>query len=113
VYEIRFHATIGADWSEAIEVIDANTNERLNISSFNFVLGVQDECNRQVLKVSTEAGTINTPETGVFTWLIPASEISGLEENKTYRVGCRFTDDNLNNIQLFIGSLAVIDGEVS
>lgn len=109
MYELRFFATDDADWSEAIDLIDADTNGALaDATTASFSLEVKD-CDNAVLTASTDAGTITKPADNTIAWTFTKTQMSGLCTGQTYKVGCTMTTAE-GTIQLFIGSLAVVDG---
>lgn len=111
MYEINFSVAKGSDWAEAIEFFDNGTNQPLTISGNDFELGVQDRNDCQMFTLSSEAGTITFPQPHIVSWRVTPTQLAGLCAGTTYRVGCRFTDDQGNIEQLFTGNLAVLDGE--
>lgn len=109
MYELAFFATDDADWSEAIELIDADTNGALaDAATASFDLEVSEHgC--ALLTASTAASTITKPDTNVIAWTFSKSQMNGLCPGNTYKVGCRMTTTE-GTIQLFVGTLAIIGG---
>jgi len=113
MYEIHFAATSGADWAEAIELIDAETNlPTEDLADAGFELDVNDRNGRTLLTASSAAGTITRPSASQIAWRFTYSQLASLCPGTTYAVGCRFTTDT-GTVALFKGSLALLDGNVS
>lgn len=111
MYDIKFATVSGSDWTEAIEVIDDNTNLPLSdVDTALVELQVNDRSNCLVLSASTDAATITRPSTGVIQWQFTKDQMSALCVGVTYRVGCRMTN-GAGTTALFTGDLAYIDGE--
>jgi len=112
MYEIQFSATNSADWAQAVQLINDLTGLPFDASDVEFSIAVDDRSGVQVLHASTASGTITSPDTSTIQWKFSASQMSGLCAGTTYRVGCTATDAG-GTIQLFVGSLSLIDGVVS
>lgn len=113
MYELQFIGTNSAGWSQAVELIDATTNLALDIPEDGvFKLSVRDGCGAQVLSATSDDDTIEQPEAGVIQWRFPPDDVGSLCPGNTYRVGCTL-ETQTGTIQLFIGSLAFLDGYVS
>ena len=113
MYEVQFLATSSADWAQAIELIDADTNLPLaDIDDATFELSVdrQNGCG-SVLTASTAAGTITQPQANVVQWVFLASQMTGLCDGSTYRVGLTMTTAG-GTVQILIGTLTFVDGIV-
>lgn len=109
MYQLKFTATDDADWAQNVDLIDGSTSLALDeATDATFALDVSD-CGNAVLSASTAAGTITKPEDNVIAWRFTASQMSGLCPGKTYDLGCTMTTAS-GTIQLFIGSLAVVNG---
>lgn len=109
MYELKWQATDDADWAQAIELIDAETNQALaDAADAAFALEVSD-CGSAVLTASSEAGTIEQPTDNIIQWRFTAAQMASLQPRKTYAVGCTMTVPS-GKIQLFVGSLAIVDG---
>lgn len=114
MYEVQMFATSSADWEESIELIDATTNLPLaDIDDATFSMAVDDRRGRQVLVASTAAGTISRPEPHIVQWVFAPSQMAGLCDGTTYRVGLTITTANGGTVQIILGSLAFLDGIVS
>lgn len=111
MYQVQFLATTSADWAEAIELIDADTNLPLDVATATFKLQVDDRDGCGVLTASTEAGTIIQPEPGVVQWHFPLGSMGSLCRGSTYSVGLTMTTAD-GTTQLFTGTLAIVDGVV-
>lgn len=112
MYEVKFLATSSADWSEAIEFTNAVTNQPFDFTGMTFEMDVRDRGDHQALTRTTAEGTITVPQRGIVQWTVPASQMAGMCQS-TYRVGLVMTDPDGNKTQLFIGSLVILDGDVS
>ena len=108
-YELRFTAYDDADWAQAVEIIDADTNGDLaEAADATFDLEVTD-CGSTVLSATTADGTLDKPATNVIAWRFTESQLGALCPGTTYKVGCRMTTDD-GSLMLFTGTLAFIDG---
>jgi len=112
MYEIQFTARSGVDWAEAIEMIDAGTNEPLDqIANARVDIEVSDYDDRMILTATTADQTVRRPMAHVFQWRFPADQMRVLHHGTTYRVGCRVTTGG-GTTELFSGTLAYLDGEL-
>jgi hypothetical protein len=104
-------ATDDADWGVAIEIIDADTNLPMDISSasITFALSVKDDCGSVVLSASSDAATITKPDDNTIQWLFTTTQMGALCAGTTYSVGVTMTTA-AGTIQVIVGTLAVIDG---
>lgn len=109
MYDIQFFATDDADWAQAIELLDDDTNLPLDLTGLTFAIEVKEHRSGVRIRLSTEDGSISSPVAGQIQWVVPADQVRGLCADETYRVGCTMTSDG-GITQLFTGSLAVIDG---
>lgn len=64
-----------------------------------------------VLSGSTDSGELTTPADGILQWHFPASRLSALRPG-LYGVGILMEDASGNRQQLFIGTVAIIEGGV-
>lgn len=110
MYQVNLFAVKGADWATAIEFINAEDNLPLDVSGVAFELSVQDHCECVLVSASTGEGTITFPESHIIAWRLTPAQLGALCPRTTYRVGCRMTDD-VGTTQIFVGNLAMIDGE--
>lgn len=107
-YDIQFESTDDADWGVAMPLIDGTTNQPLDTTDITFELEVS--CGGSTyLTATTEDDTIEVPETGTIQWLFTKEQMASLDTSRTYRVGCRMINAG-GTTQLFVGSLAVLDG---
>lgn len=112
MYEIQFVATSSAGWAEAIQLINDETN-------LPFVIEPGDTIELEVrgrgggvLEASTANGKIEHPEPSIIQWRFTPAEITAFCKDRTYRVGCVLTN-SAGPTQLFIGTLSLLDGEVT
>jgi hypothetical protein len=112
MYELQFTGTNSAGWSQAVELIDATTNQALEVpDDAVFELSVRDCCGSEVLNAKTGDSHLEFPEDNVVQWRFGPDDIGGLCAGNTYKVGCT-VETNTGTVQLFIGSLSFIDGVV-
>lgn len=112
MYEIQFIAADDADWSEAVEIINDDTNLPLDeATNASFELQVTD-CGQAVLTASTDAGTLTKPQPNIIAWHFTEAQMGCLCKGTTYKVGCRMTTD-AGVLMLFTGTLAYVDGGMS
>lgn len=110
MYDLQFKATDDADWSQAIGLTDADTNQPLaDATDALFELGVTDDCDVTLLSASSADNTITKPAPGVIQWIFTQAQMAVLCVGTTYRVGCRMTTDG-GSILVFSGTLAFVDG---
>lgn len=108
-YEIQFQVASGADWAQAIELIDNQSNAPLaDAADAVFELEVIDG-SRPVLRASTEDDSVEKPADNVIQWRFPASRMRGLRAGETYRVACTMATE-AGKIVLFTGTLALVKG---
>jgi hypothetical protein len=114
MYEVQFSATTSADWAQAIELMDADTNLPLDLTGASFDLAIGDRWgDSRYLSVSTDDDAelvIIAPN--IVEWVFPAARLNGLCSGITYPVGLTMTTDT-GTIQIFLGTLAVLNGVVS
>jgi len=109
MYDLQFTATDDADWSQAVEIIDAATNLALaDAATASFELDVTD-CGTVQLTAKTSDLTMTKPDSNTIQWTFTQAQMSGLCVGTTYKVGCRMTTAS-GSILLFTGTLAFIDG---
>ena len=112
MYQTQFLATSSADWAQAVELIDADTNLPLaDIDDATFELQVDDECGASRLTASTAAGTLTRPAAHIVQWRFTPAQHGGLCDRTTYRVGLTMTTDS-GTTQLLTGTLVYLDGIV-
>lgn len=113
MYEVQLVATGSADWALSVELTDASTNLPLvGVDDANFKLAVDDRHGRTILTRSTADGTIARPNPNIIQWVFRPSEMTGLCQGTTYRVGLTIEAAG-GTTQIFIGSLTFIDGIVT
>jgi hypothetical protein len=99
-----------ADWIEAFELIDTDTDEAVDVSDATEIeIEIKTKGRDNVLLSATLTDeTIEHIETGVFQWTFTATQMATLCAG-TYDVKLRITKDSIVT-QLFIGTLPVVDG---
>lgn len=113
MYEVQFFATSSADWGQAIELIDADTNQPMTgIDDATFKLAVDGPGRTSYLTASTAEGTITRPSPHIVQWLFDADELGSLCAGTTYWVGLTMTTDG-GTTQLLRGTLIFLDGVVT
>lgn len=111
MYEVQFLATTSADWSEAIELIDANTNQPLTIpDDAEFELTIGGQC-WSGLSGSSDDGRITRPKPNVIQWKFTTDDFRRYWPGRTHSVGITMTTSE-GTIQILIGTLSIIDGVV-
>jgi hypothetical protein len=110
MYQIKFSATDDADWGEAIELFDDDTNQPLELDEdTEFELEVTD-CGSTLLSATTEDATISRPSDHIISWTFTRAQMQSLDATRTYAVGCRLITPDGAIEQVFVGSLALING---
>lgn len=105
---IDSQATNNADWSQQIQVNDADTDDLIDFTGANIEIEVKDQAGCLLLTASTGNGKVTLPSTGVIQWTFPVADMTGLCVG-TYRVGGVY-ELNDETVSLFTGTLQVIDG---
>ena len=100
-----------ADWSDVIDLSDADSGEAIDLSSADIVVQVADDCGNPVLTASTDNGKIVVLSAGKAEWTFTRDEMIGLCPG-TYRVGGTVTIEGVTE-QLFFGVVPVVDGVVA
>jgi len=109
-YELKFTATDDADWSQAVEIIDNETNGPLeDAATALFELDITD-CGDSVLGATTADDTITRPDANTIQWVFTKEQLGALCAGNTYKVGCRMTPVGGASILLFTGTLTFTDG---
>ena len=112
MYQVQFTATNSADWAQAIELIDATTNQPLALpDDAEFELTVRDRWDYAVLSAKTEDDSLELLPGGVLRWRFPFSRFSRFAPRTTFPVGLTMTTAQ-GTVQIFIGTLSFIDGYV-
>jgi len=113
MYQVQFIATTSADWAEAIELIDAETNLALQVpDNAVFKLAIGDRCWGGSLDASTTDGEITRPEINVIQWRFTPDKINRYWRGSTHPVGLTMTTDG-GTVQLMVGTLTILDGVVT
>ncbi len=112
MYDMQFVATSSAGWAQAIAVVNALNDRPLGLDGIAIELEIQSCGNRRELSASTADGTIERPRPDVIQWRFSPDQMRNLRVGATYQVGCLAITPG-GATQLFIGTLALIDGEVS
>ena len=102
-----------ATWGETIQMFDSETSELIDISdATEVVIEVRDASSRcVVLTGSLTGGEVTMPSTGTLAWSFDVDTMRGIHPD-TYEVGLTYTADG-ETVQVFIGTLIVLDGIVS
>lgn len=102
-----------ADWIEAYGLDDSETGDPVDISDASEItVAIRDpSCGEISASASLSGGGIEHIETGVFQWHFTSAQMRGLCP-QNYEVGLTILKDG-ETIQLFIGTLSVLDGIVS
>jgi len=113
MYELSLVAHSGVDWAQAIELINAETDRPLTEAAEALIeVQVSDRHDRTILNATSADGSVQRPNASVFQWRFTRDQMHSLREGRTYRIGCRLTVEG-KSIQLFGGTLAYIDGDLS
>lgn len=113
MYEVQFTATSSADWAQAIELIDGDTNLPITgIEDATFKLAVDGPGGTPYLTASSAEGTITRPSTHIVQWVFDTDDLGSLCAGSTYSVGLTMTTDG-GTIQILRGTLAFLDGVVT
>lgn len=111
MYSVQFQATSSADWVEAIELIDANTNLPLAVpAEAVFDLSIGDRC-WGPFDASSADGAITRPAENIIQWRFERSDLCRFWSRGTYSVGLTMTTSG-GTTQVLIGTLTIIDGVV-
>lgn len=111
MYQVQFVASSSADWAAAVELIDASTNQPLDVpvdATFNLTIG--GRCWSD-FKANTADGKITRPADNIVQWRFSHDDIHRFWPRNTYDVGLTMTTTE-GTIQLLIGTLSIIDGIV-
>lgn len=113
MFQIAFPPTSNrASWIFTGQINDANTNDLIDLSSLTFVFDVMDQNGCVLLSATTANGKFTIIATGVFRWAFTESEMSKLCAG-TYRTGFTMSNSDPQTIQLSVGSLPIVDGNVA
>jgi hypothetical protein len=108
MYEVQLFATDDADWPVLIELTDDDTGLPLDTTDIVFEMAVSSR-GTNYLTATTEDNTIEVPVTGSIQWRFTKEQMASLCVGTTYQVGCTMTNGS-GTTQLFVGSLAVLNG---
>lgn len=112
MYEVQFQTTTSADWAEAVELIDANTNLPLDVpDEAVFDLAIGDYCWSGRFRATSEDGAISRPQDNIIQWQFTRDQLNRFWAPGTYPVGLTM-QTNGGTTQLLIGTLSVINGIV-
>jgi hypothetical protein len=97
------------DWRQAMQLVDADTGEVVDISLCSIMMTLRDAKTKQeMLRGSTDSGEIIIGDDMVFSWLFPASRMGALCQSQ-YEVGIRISQDD-RVAQLVIATIDVLEG---
>lgn len=114
MYDAIFSTTSSVGWSKSIELINADTNEPMVIEDgTQFELAVDDQYGCRRFTAGTDTGELERPTPSVVQWRFTPQQISGLRDQRTYRCGLVLIQPSGARVQIFIGSLTILDGIVS
>lgn len=112
MYQVQFVATSSADWAEAVELIDTDTNLALDVpDEAAFELAIGDRCWTGTFRASSEDGEITRPADNIIQWRFTREELARFWPLGAYPVGLTMTTDG-GTTQLLVGTLTIIDGIV-
>lgn len=112
MYQISFPAVSNrADWVFTGQINDANTGDLLDLSALSFVFAICDQDNCPRLVASTDNGKFTVVGLGLFRWQFTKSEMSCLCAG-SYPTGFTMTNADPQTVQLSVGPLPVVDGDV-
>lgn len=112
MYEVQFQTTNSADWAEALELIDANTNMALDVpDDAVFELAIGDRCWSGDFRASSEDGAITRPADNIIQWQFTREQLNRFWAPGTYRVGITMKTSG-GTTQLLVGTLSIINGVV-
>ena len=97
-----------ASWTEAVQLVDNESGDNIEISGCRITLTVRNENRNPVLTASTDDGTITLPQTGTFQWDFSETQMSGLCPGASSVRGRISQDDRV--VQLLIGNINIMEG---
>jgi|SRR4051812_20772099 hypothetical protein len=97
-----------SDWSEAVQLVDTDSGEIIDISGCRITMTVRSDAGQAVLTASTDDASITLPDVGTFLFNFTAQQMSGLCPG-AYAVGVRVAQDD-RTMQLLIGNINVMEG---
>jgi hypothetical protein len=99
-------------WSYNLEVVDADTDEDINLTGATITFEFRDPRNLlTILSATTTNGKVTLATTGVFSVAFSLSDMQTLYP-LTYDVGCTILV-NGETMQYIIGTISILDGIVS
>lgn len=101
-----------AGWNFVREVVDADTDEDIDLSTCSIVFEVCDDSGQAVLSATTSNGKVTLLVTGVFQVSFTRDEMTRLGPG-TYDVGCTVAQSGNEPQQFIIGTLPVLNGVVT
>ena len=112
MYQVSFpFQSNKASWLFVGQVTDLN-DDPIDISTCSMVFAIKEKNGAQRLEASTGNGKITYVDVGTFRWFFTRDEMGGLQA-MTYDTGLTLTnDDGTQTIQLSVGPLPVVDGNV-
>jgi hypothetical protein len=112
MYQISFPQTSNrADWIFTGQISDAENGDLLDLSALTFVFSICDQDGCPLLTASSGNGKFTVVGTGLFRWQFTKSEMSSLCAG-TYPCGFTMTNADPQTVQLSVGSLPIVDGDV-
>lgn len=103
-----------ADWIDCVEIrdteADSDADALVDLDGCDIVVAIYDEDYVKRAGATTDAGTVQIVDSGVFQFTFPRSVMAGLCAG-TYKVGCTISRDD-ETVQILIGDLPVVDGFV-
>jgi len=106
---VNFTATDDADFAALIEVTDNTTNAAFDLTAYEATFQVTD-CGTAVLTAKTEDATLDRVGTNGLQFRFTRSQMAALCPGNTYKCGCIIEDGDGFITQVFVGTLALIDG---
>ena len=100
-----------SSWTYVGMITDMDDNP-IDISSCSMVFAIREKNGVQRMQATTDNGKITYPSLGTFRWFFTKDEMGSLCA-KTYETGLTLTnDDGTQTIQLSIGPLPIVDGNM-
>jgi hypothetical protein len=97
------------DWRQAMQLVDADTGEIIDIQLCTIMLTLRDFKTKQpMFKGSTDSGEISIAADNSFQWLFPAQTMGGLCQAQ-YELGLRISQED-RVAQLAIATIEVYEG---
>ena len=100
-----------ADWIDAVEFVDDDTNELIDLTPSTVVITVKDEDGCQAMTVSSTDGGVVFISLGVIQFTFTRSVMAGLQP-AAYQIGATISRDD-ETAQILIGTAPVVDGVVN